>query len=61
MIWSAGDLGLEIDLGSNQPGAILQRKESDGYQDFLVKNRHLIAIYKKYPIVKLTLANFFPM
>ena len=36
MIWSAGDLGIEIDFGSNQPGAILQRNEENGYQDFLV-------------------------
>ena len=36
MIWSAEDLGIEIDFGSNQPGAILQRKEKNGYQDFLV-------------------------
>ncbi len=36
MIWSAGDLGIEIDFGPDQPGAILQRKEENGYQDFLV-------------------------
>ncbi len=44
MIWSAGDLGIEIDFGPNQPGAILQRKEENGYQDFLIerkKKRHL--------------------
>ena len=35
MIWSAGDLGIEIDYGSDQPGAILHRKEENGYQDFL--------------------------
>ena len=34
MILSAGDLGIEIDYGSDQPGAILQRK---GYwRDYLV-------------------------
>ena len=27
MIWSAGDLGIEIDFGNDKPGAILQRKE----------------------------------
>ena len=27
MIYSAGDLGIEIDLGRNRPGAILQRKD----------------------------------
>ena len=36
MIWSAGDLAIEIDFGPDQPGAILQRKESDGYHDYLV-------------------------
>ena len=36
MIWSAGDLGIEIDFGSNQPGAILQRRERDGWHDYLV-------------------------
>jgi len=27
---------LEIDFGRNQPSAILQRKERDGYQDYLI-------------------------
>ena len=38
MIWSAGDLGIEIDFGLlyKVPGAILQRKERDGYTDYLV-------------------------
>jgi len=36
MIWSAGDLGLEIDFGSDKPGTILQRKENDSYRDYLV-------------------------
>ena len=36
MILSAGDLGIEIDFGPDQPGAILQRKEENGYQDYLV-------------------------
>ena len=27
MIYSAGDLGIEIDFGLDQPGAILQRKK----------------------------------
>ena len=42
MIWSAGDLGIEIDFGSDQPGAILQRKESDGYQDYLVDGEPVV-------------------
>ena len=36
MIYSAGDLGIEIDLGANEPGAVLQRKEPGGWQSFLV-------------------------
>ena len=38
MIWSAGDLGIEIDFGFlyEVPGAILQRRENDDYQDYLV-------------------------
>ena len=36
MILSAGDLAIEIDFGPDQSGAILQRKEENGYQDFLV-------------------------
>ncbi len=38
MIWSAGDLGIEIDFGLlyEEPGEILQRKEPDGYRDYLI-------------------------
>ena len=36
VIYSAGELGIEIDFGNDQPGAILQRKEENGYQDYLV-------------------------
>ena len=36
MIWSAGDLGIEIDFGNDKPGAILQRKEKGYWQDYLV-------------------------
>jgi hypothetical protein len=38
MIWSAGDLSIEIDFGLlyKVPGAMLQRKERDGYHDYLV-------------------------
>jgi hypothetical protein len=42
MILSAGDLALEIDFGRNQPGAILQRKETDGYQDYLVDGKPVV-------------------
>ena len=36
MIWSAGDLGIEIDFGPKKPGAILQRKEKGYWHDYLV-------------------------
>ena len=36
MILSAGELGIEIDFGSDQPGAILQRKEKGYWHDYLV-------------------------
>jgi hypothetical protein len=35
MIYSAGDLGVEVDLGANASGAVLQRKEPDGWRDYL--------------------------
>jgi len=36
VIYSLGDLGVEIDLGRNAPGTILQRKESDVWYDYLI-------------------------
>ena len=36
MIWSAGDLGIEIDFGPDEPRAILQRKVKGYWQDYLV-------------------------
>ncbi len=41
MIWSAGDLGIEIDFGLlyKEPGAVLQRKGKDGYSDYLVDGK----------------------
>jgi hypothetical protein len=42
VILSAGDLALEIDFGRNQPGAILQRKERDGYQDYLIDGKPVV-------------------
>ena len=40
MILSAGDLGIEIDFGDNQPGAIIQRK---GYwHDYLVEGEPVV-------------------
>ncbi len=36
MIYSAGDLGIEIDFGPDDPGAVLQRKEKGYWLDYLV-------------------------
>ncbi len=36
MIYSIGEIGVEIDLGFNAPGTILQRRESDVWYDYLV-------------------------
>jgi len=39
MIYSAVDLGIEIDFGPDQPGAILQRKEKGYWIDYLVDGK----------------------
>ena len=36
MIYSAGDLGVEIDFGPDEPGAILQRKDKGVWLDYQV-------------------------
>ena len=36
MIYSIGEIGVEIDLGNNAPGTFLQRKENDGWYDFVI-------------------------
>ncbi len=36
MIYPAGDLGVEIDFGPDEPGAILQRKEKSVWRDYQV-------------------------
>jgi hypothetical protein len=36
LIYSAGDLGIEIDFESDKPGAIPQRKEKGYWHDYLV-------------------------
>ena len=42
MIYSAADLGIEIDFETDKPGAILQRKEKDGYRDYLVDGKPVV-------------------
>jgi hypothetical protein len=41
MIYSAGDLGVEIDFGPDKPGAILQRKEKGYWHDYLVDGQQV--------------------
>ena len=36
MIYSIGEIGVEIDIGANAAGTILQRKESDVWYDYLI-------------------------
>jgi hypothetical protein len=42
MIWSAGDLGIEINFGSDSPRANLQRKEKGCWHDYLVDGEPVI-------------------
>lgn len=42
MIWSAGDLGIEINFGSDKPGAILQRKDKGYWRDYLVDGKPVV-------------------
>ena len=42
MIWSEGDLGIEIDFGPDKPRAILQRKEKDSWHDYLVDDEPVV-------------------
>ncbi len=39
MIYSAANLGVKIDFGPDQPGAILQRKEKGHWRDYLVAGK----------------------
>ncbi|NOQ41295.1 MAG: hypothetical protein GQ563_02180 [Desulfuromusa sp.] len=42
MILSAVDLGIEIDFETDQPGAILQRKEKGYWHDYLVDGNSVV-------------------
>ena len=42
MIYSAGDLGVEIDFGPDKPGAILQRKEKGNWRDYLIDGEPVV-------------------
>lgn len=43
MIHSAGDLGVQIDLVPDTPGMILQRREPDGWQHYLVEGARVLS------------------
>ena len=45
MIYSAEDLGIEIDFGSNEPGAILQRKDKGHWLDYLVDGKPVVKLF----------------
>jgi len=42
MIYSAGVLGIEIDLGNDEPNVILQRKEKGHWRDYLVDGKQVV-------------------
>ena len=42
MIIQAGDLGVVIDFGPDQPGAILQRKVKGHWHDYLVDDEPVV-------------------
>jgi hypothetical protein len=42
MIYSAVDLCIEIDFGSNEPGAILQRKDKGHWRDYLIDGEPVV-------------------
>jgi hypothetical protein len=41
MTIQAGDVGIEIDFGTHQPGAILQRLEKAVWKDYLVDGKQV--------------------
>jgi hypothetical protein len=43
MIYSAGDLGVEIDLGPDKAGMILQHLEPHGWQDYRVEGEQVLS------------------
>jgi hypothetical protein len=42
MIYSLGDLGIEIDFGRDKPGSILQRKIKGEWQEYLIDSKPVI-------------------
>jgi len=55
VIYSAGDLGIEINLGANEPGSVLQRQESGGWLDYLIDGSQV-----RGPVDVKTLVNALP-
>jgi hypothetical protein len=50
MIYSAGDLRLEIDFQTDQPGAVLQRKEKGYWHDYLVDGEPVVSVARSLSI-----------
>jgi hypothetical protein len=42
MIYSAGDLGVEIDIGRNEPGTVLQRLDNGYWHDYLIDSEPVV-------------------
>jgi len=50
MIYSAVDLGIEIDFGPDQPVAILQRKDKGHWHDYLVNGEPVVNPFDVEPL-----------
>jgi len=55
MIYSAGDSGVAIDLGVNEPGAVLQRQGPSEWVDYLIAGGQV-----RGPVDVKTLVNALP-
>ena len=45
VMYSAADLGLVIDFGRNEPGAVLQRKEGSEWGDYLIDGKPVTNLF----------------
>ncbi len=48
--WSAGDLGVVVDFGRNQPGDVLQRRERGEWHDFKPERKPITAPVEPYTL-----------
>jgi hypothetical protein len=42
MIYSEGDLGVQIDLGPDKPGMVIQRKDKGYWRDYLIDGEPVV-------------------